>query len=90
MSALTEKEKEAIRARLRELGVDAPLAAGMACAAGERIKDNGINIQTLFLYGLTVVDGCRLGLDAALVAEIEDLHRKVNEETDRMMAEDRN
>jgi hypothetical protein len=86
---MDEAEKDAIRARLVALGVDANWATNQALKLGEFCASANINLQTLLLLGLTISAGSRFGLAAELVREVEELHKKVDAETDRAANEAR-
>lgn len=86
---MTEAEKNAIRSRLVALGVDADSATKWAIDFGEQCVAKGINLQTMLLFALCVEAGCRVGLATELAQEVAELHRQVDEETDRRANEAR-
>jgi hypothetical protein len=86
---VTAPELDAIRARLTELGVDAEWATRQALKVGSGCAAAGVSLRTLLLFALVVADGCRSGLAADVVREIETLHSKADEESERQLNAER-
>lgn len=86
---MTNEEREEIRSRLADLKVDSDWATATAIKLGGFAEKGILNLQTLLLFGLCIVDGCRSGLSPELFQEIEAIHKKVDAEADRKMNEAR-
>jgi hypothetical protein len=86
---MSRQERDAMRQRLMELGVDAEWATRQAINVGEQCIARGINLQTLLLFALVIWDGCRDGLEASVVATVEEINRQTNADADEKIQEAR-